>query len=344
MAVIRAARRTAIVPRGGVFRDLRLEDLAAPVIQAVIADAGLTPDDIDEVIVANAIGPGGNPARRIALAAGLPERVAGLSIDRQCVGGLDAIALAATLVRGGARAVIAGGVESFSQRPTRAMGGVPYTQAPFTPWPDRDPDMTAAAAAMADRLGISRAAQEAWALRSHALAVAPCPEVVPVAGVNTDPFRRDLTPALLARLPAIAGTITAGTAAVEADGAAFVLVTADGPGLQIVSSATIGSTPDDPALGAIPAIRAALARAGLTPEDLTRAEVMEAYAAQALATIAACALTHVNPDGGALARGHPIGASGAVLVARLFHGLTQGAGLAAIAGAGGLGSAMVVRR
>ena len=86
-----AARRTAVAPRGGAFAALRIEDLAGPVVQAVLADAGLSPTDVDEVICANALGAGGNPARRLALAAGLPERVAGLSIDRQCAGGLDAI-------------------------------------------------------------------------------------------------------------------------------------------------------------------------------------------------------------------------------------------------------------
>ena len=96
-----AARRTAVVPRGGAFAALSIEHLAAPVIAAVLRDAGLAPDEVDEVIVSNALGAGGNPARRVALAAGLPDRVAGLSIDRQCAGGLDAILLARALVDSG---------------------------------------------------------------------------------------------------------------------------------------------------------------------------------------------------------------------------------------------------
>ena len=120
MAVILAARRTAVVPRGGAFARLSLEELAAPVIAAVLADAALPPEAVDEVIAANALGAGGNPARRVALLAGLPERVAGLTIDRQCVGGLDAILLARALVdSGAARVVLAGGVESYSRRPLR---------------------------------------------------------------------------------------------------------------------------------------------------------------------------------------------------------------------------------
>ncbi|MFN3282058.1 MAG: thiolase family protein, partial [Tabrizicola sp.] len=146
MARLIAARRTAVVPRGGAFARLRIEDLAAPVLRACLADAGIGPEEVDEVILSNALGAGGNPARRAALAAGLPERVAGLSIDRQCAGGLDAILLARALVdSGAAEVVLAGGVESYSRRPLRLAtdpdGGppVPYDEAPFTPWPDRDP-------------------------------------------------------------------------------------------------------------------------------------------------------------------------------------------------------------
>ncbi len=346
MAVILAARRTAVVPRGGAFRALSLEALAVPVVRALLADAGLPGEAVDEVIVADAIGPGGNPARRVALAAGLPARVAGLTIDRQCVGGLDAVGLAVALVAQGARVVVAGGVESHSRRPLRAMPGpqgwVPYDQAPFTPWPDRDPPMHAAAAGLAVRAGIGRAAQEAFAVASHAkaLAVAAWPEIVPVAGVARDPFARVLTPALLARAPVLAGDVTAATTAVAADGAAFVVVARDGPGLRILRHATVGAVPDDPAAAAVPAARAVL------DGPVALAEIMEAYAAQAIHTVAALGLDPavVNPQGGALARGHPIGASGAILAVRLFHGLRAGRGLAAIAGAGGLGSALLVER
>ncbi len=194
-ARILAARRTAVVPRGGAFAGLRIEDLAAPVIAAVLADAGLVPEDVDEVICANALGAGGNPARRVALAAGLPERVAGLTIDRQCAGGLDAIGLAAALVESGrAKVVLAGGVESYSQRPLRAMPGpdgvpVPYDQAPFTPWPERDPDMAEAAAALATAQGISREVADAFAVASHAraLAAGPLPEIVELQGLQAMP-------------------------------------------------------------------------------------------------------------------------------------------------------------
>lgn len=280
MARLIAARRTAVVPRGGAFARLRIEDLAAPVLTACLADAGIGPGQVDEVILSNALGAGGNPARRAALAAGLPERVAGLTIDRQCAGGLDAILLARALVdSGAAEVVLAGGVESYSRRPLRLAtdpdGGppVPYDEAPFTPWPDRDPGMAEAAEALARRLGIGRARQEAWAAESHAKALAAdlSAEIVALNGVARDAFPRLLTPKLMARAPVLTGSLTAATAAVAADAAAVCLVVSD-----------------------------------------------------------------------RLARGHPVGVSGAILAVRLFHGLRAGRGLAAIAAAGGIGTALLV--
>ncbi|MDO9640118.1 MAG: thiolase family protein [Pseudotabrizicola sp.] len=357
MAVILSARRTGVVPKGGAFARLSLEELAVPVLRACLADAGRVA--VDEVICANAIGPGGNPARRIALAAGLPERVAGLTIDRQCAGGLDALLLAAALVDGGcADFVLAGGVESFSRRPLRFVtdpeGGVPveYDEAPFTPWPARNPRMAEAAAALAAVCGYDRAAQEAWAVQSHAkaLAVQDWPEIVPLAGVVRDAFARLLTPALLARAPVVAGSVTRTTAAVAADGAAFCLVAADrfasAGALRILGGRTLGADPEQPGLAPVPAIAAALRGLGLSAAEITRSEMMEAYAAQAMACVARAGLdpARVNCQGGALARGHPIGASGAVLAVRLFHSLRAGTGLAAIASAGGIGTALVVQR
>lgn len=357
-AWIIAARRSPVMPRGGAFAGLAVQDLAAPVIRAVLADAGLDVGQVDELILSNALGGGGNPARVAALAAGLPDRVAGLSIDRQCAGGLDAIRLAAALVDAGlADVVIAGGAESYSRRPLRlaqnpGQAPMPYDQPPFTPWPERDPEMTAAAAALAHRLGISRARQEAWAIRSHARALAhPQPEVLGFAQGAADGFTRRLTPALAARARPLAGSITAATAAVAADAAAFVVVVSSRMAeraarrLWIRASATLGALPEEPGLSPVPAMQAVLAQAGLDAQALERVELMEAYAVQALACMDALALPEdrVNPTGGALARGHPIGASGAILAARLFHGLQAGPGLAAIAAAGGIGSALILQ-
>ncbi len=352
MARLIAARRTAVVSRGGAFARLSIEDLAAPVLKACLADAGIAPDAVDEVILSNALGLGGNPARRVALAAGLPETVAGLTTDRQCAGGLDAILLAKALVDSGAAdVVLAGGVESYSRRPLRLRtdpdGGppLPYEQAAFTPWPDRDPDMTEAAEALARRLEIPRDRQEAWAAHSHAKALAAdlSAEIVGLGGLTRDSFPRALSPRLLVRAPVLTGGITAATAAVAADAAAVCLVVSDkmaqGRGLALLGGATLGGKPEEPGLAPVAAIRRVW-----RGEPLAQAEIMEAYAVQALALIDEAGLDPqiVNPGGGGLARGHPIGASGAILAVRLFHGLRQGRGLAAIAAAGGIGTALLV--
>lgn len=352
MARLIAARRTAVVPRNGAFARFRIEDLAALVLQACLADARIAPDQVDEVILSNALGAGGNPARRAALAAGLPETVAGLTTDRQCAGGLDAILLAKALVdSGSAEMVLAGGVESYSRRPLRLAtdpdGGPPqpYDQAPFTPWPDRDPDMATAAEALARRLNIPRDRQEAWAAQSHAKALAAdlSAEIVPLNGVTRDAFPRVLGPRLLSRAPVLHGSITAATAAVAADAAAVCLVVSDriakGRGLALLAGATLGGKPDEPGLAPVAAIQR-IWQGG----PLAQAEIMEAYAVQALAVIDGAGIDPqiVNPQGGGLARGHPIGASGAILAVRLCHGLKQGKGLAAIAAAGGIGTALLV--
>lgn len=354
MAHLIAALRSAVVPRGGAFARLSIEALGAPVLLGCLRAAGMATDRVDEVILSNALGAGGNPARRVALAAGLPDRVAGLSIDRQCAGGLDAILLARALVdSGAAEVVLAGGVESYSRRPLRLMtdpaGGPPvaYDQAPFTPWPDRDPGMAEAADALARRLGITRAAQEAWAVESHrkALGADHSAEIVPIDGQSRDAFARPLTPGLAARAPVVTGGITAATAAVAADAAALGLVVSDrlaaqfSRSLRILAGVTRGGDPMEPGLAPVSAIREIWDGA-----SLGMAEVMEAYAVQVMAVVAATGLDPavVNTGGGALARGHPIGASGAILAVRLFHGLRAGRGLAAIASAGGIGTALLV--
>lgn len=357
-ACLIGARRSAVVPQGGAFAALALHELAAPVVCAALADAGVAAAEVDELILSNALGAGGNPARVAALAAGLPERVAGLSLDRQCAGGLDAIRLAAALVASGqAQVVVAGGAESWSRRPLRlaqmpGRAAEAYDAPPFTPWPERDPEMTEAAAALAERLGITRARQEAFAIASHAKAAAHHPDIVEILGVSRDRFPRALSPAHCARARVLSGSVTSATTAVAADAAAFVVVTTPeraaraARALHLRAAATLGAAPEEPGLSPVPAIRAVLAEAGIAPQDLAQVELMEAYAVQALACLDACDLPpeRVNLKGGALARGHPIGASGAILAARLFHDLEAGTGLAAIAAAGGVGAALLLSR
>ncbi len=364
-AFIISACRSAVAPRGGALAHLSLPDLAAPVLRGALTRAGLAVEQVDEVICSTAIGPGGNPARSIALAAGLPEHIAGLSIDRQCAGGLDALALAGQMIQSGAAdVVVAGGAESYSRQPLRyktfadGRPPEPYRQAPFTPWPDRDPDMTEAAAALAQSLGIDRTAQDAWAVESHAKARAYPPrdaEIVPLAGLTQDAFTRRLTPALCQRAKVLAGDITAANAAVAADAAAFCVVVSERvaaslptPKVALLATATKGGRPEEPGLAPLVAIADVLRRGALTASDLDLAEIMEAYAVQAIACVTGAGIVPeiVNLGGGALARGHPIGASGAINAVRLWHELVArgaGTGLAAIAAAGGIGSAALMR-
>lgn len=367
-----AARRTAVVPANGAFRHLEVFDLAAPVIAALLADAGIDAAEVDEVILGNALYGGGNPARVAALAAGLPVSVAAMTIDTQCCAGLDAIALGASRIASGqARVLIAGGVESFSRAPLRHVrprqpGESPkaYDRPPFTPWPDRDPDMIAAAGRLADERGITRERQDAWAVESHRNALAACDflrnEIVDISGVYDDLFTRKLTIETCARLPALAGSaecaITAATTAVEADSASLIILISDENNakkdysVQVLDYQSKGADPAYPGLAPIAATEALLARLGWRSNEIAVAEVMEAFAAQAIACVEGSRLdpARVNRGGGALARGHPIGASGAILVVRMFHELMRepsGArGLAMIAAAGGLGSAMAFQR
>ncbi|TNJ42290.1 acetyl-CoA C-acyltransferase [Phaeobacter sp. B1627] len=363
MALIIAARRTAVSPRGGGFTALEPHELAAPVVVACLADAGICPGDVGEVILSNALGGGGNPARITALASGLPEGVPGLSIDRQCVGGLDAILLGHALVEAGLHdVVIAGGAESYSRRPARARTFAdgrppePYDQARFTPWADRDPNMAQAADQLGRTLGISRTKQDAWAQRSHANARSHAgarrAEIVDIHGFSEDAFIRELTPRHCALAASVSGDITAANMAVAADAAAFVVIVSDRMaarlgrgGLRLLQGVTLGADPEQPGIAPVAAVRSVLSRQSVAPSELHRAEIMEAFAVQALACIAGANLPTgiVNPAGGALAQGHPVGASGAILAVTLFHALHPGDGpaLAAIAAAGGIGTAAV---
>lgn len=373
-AYIIAARRTAVAPRNGAFRAIEAWDLGATVIRAVCADARVEVAAVDEAIFGNALYGGGNPARMAMLAASAPERLPALTVDTQCCAGLDAILLAASRIRAGeADIILAGGLESYSRSPLRLRrplapgeATIPYDRPPFAPWPEKDPDPMDAAVALARLRGVSRQAQEAYAAESHRKALAHDPaqdsaeEIAPLAGLTRDDFARRLTPALCARLPLLAGDaahgVTTATVAVEADAAAAVLVVSEDAAkrlgaetlLWIVVGQRIGVDPGQPTLAAGAAAARLLAREGWP--DIAAAEIMEAFAVQAMAAIADAGLDPacVNRGGGALSRGHPIGASGAILAVRLFHELAREApgahGLAAIAAVGGLGAAMLCRR
>ena len=241
-AVIIAARRTPVAPRGGAFKYLQADELAAPVLQTLMKDARLKPSDVQHVLLGNALYGGGNPARLAALRAGIPQTVPALTVDTQCCSGLDAIILGARMIEAGdAQCVLAGGTESFSRAPVRmhspfdpAVEPVPYRRPAFAPPPYCDPDLAEAAADLAERREYTRTIQAEYAVGSHQKA-RQSEEYVSdylVDPLGTDLTRDTFTRALNLRTamkaPILNGRsdrgLSAATIACEADAAAAVLL------------------------------------------------------------------------------------------------------------------------
>lgn len=366
--VIVQALRSPIGSAGGSLAHVTAADLAATVARTVLADVEAP---VTHVVLGNCMGPGGNVARVAALEAGLPAGVPAVTVDLQCGSGLEAVSMAADKVRLARGMVLAGGTESTSTAPWRfwppTVGEEPvrYERAPFAPRWRGDPDMGLAADLLAEERGITRRRQDAYAARSHALAHAASvagdfdAEIVPVADLKRDQRPRPgLDESRLARLrPAFrpGGSVTAGNSCGLNDGAAVVAVVDSDtyaglglPGLRVLATATVGVDPRKPGVGPVPAVQKVLVESGLTLDDFDVIEVNEAFGAQVLAC---CDDLRLDPErvcrqGGAIALGHPWGASGAVLVVRMFSQLVRERrgrfGLAAIAVGGGQGVAMVV--
>jgi len=373
--VIVTARRTPIGSAGHKFGTLSTSDLAAGLLAEAGAVAAKVDLAVDDVILGNCLGPGGNLARVAALAAGLGQQVPGVTVDRQCGSGLDAVLQAASRVRAGdATLILAGGVESASTAPWRSWppdGDRPpvrYIRAPFAPSGFPDPDMGNSADDLARRLRISRSRQDEFAARSHSLAAKSVAtglfrdEILPVSGTSLDERpRAGLTTERLGRLPAAFtadGTVTAGNSCGVSDGAAVLTVTtaeqarrAGLAAVRIVASAVVGGDPALPGLAPAIAVRKLLRDSRcehLTIQDIGAFEITEAFAAVALAAIGELGLDQnlVCSDGGAIGLGHPWGASGAILLVRLIARMRREGGsrfgLAACAIGGGQGIAMLV--
>ena len=359
---IASAFRSAVTPRDGALSQLEPYELAAPVIERCLDAINFEAHQVNEIIVGNALGAGGNPARSVALAAKLPSNVAGMSIDRQCCSGLDALLVASAMIESGkADVVIAGGVESYSRRPTRFSNPIsgeakPYDEAPFIPWCSNPPSMADAADQVAQNLGISKQRQDAWAIDSHRKARQNqsilSREIVTINGVQHDAYTRNLSEGVCQRAKNISGSISAANTAVAADAAAFCILVSESIAnklqqrcVRLIHGLTIGGDPSLPAMACIDAVKTVCQHTGMNTKQLNSIEIMEAYAAQTIACVQQCQLepSLVNRRGGAIARGHPIGASGAILAVRLFHEatLTGGYGLATIAAAGGIATAML---
>ncbi len=375
-----AGRRTAIGTAGHGFARTDVIGLTAPVLDAVARMVQPLDRPIDDVIIGNCMGPGGNIARVSALAAGLGDAVPGVTVDRQCGSGLDAVLQAATRVRAGdAELILAGGAESASTAPWRSWppdgqsAPVRYQRAPFAPKGFPDPEMGAAADALGRRNGISRQRQDEYAARSHALSFDARrhgrfeTEIVAVDHVLRDERpRAGMDAGRLARLrPSFGpdGTATAGNSSGVSDGAAVVGVgTEDAardsglPYLRVVAGAVAADRSDLPGLGTAAAVRQLIARPavaerGLTLHDVGAIEITEAFASVVLAAVDDLDLDPdlVCSEGGAIGLGHPWGASGTILLLRLMSrmltpvtGSGPRYGLAACAIGGGQGLAVLL--
>ena len=351
----------------GALASCKATELGSLVVRETIRRAGVNPAQVDEVILGNVIsaGLGQNPARQAALHAGIPSSVGALTINKVCGSGLKAVMLAAQSIRLGETDVcIAGGMESMSNAPYllfQMRGGARMGDSPAVDSLIHDGlwcalencHMGSTAEWVAEKYGITREQQDEYAYHSHMKAVAATAscqfrrEIVPVA-TGTVEFAKDERPRpetsieALARLkPAFKknGTVTAGNAPGVNDGAAAVLVTSEEKaaslGLRVMARIAgqtfSGVDPSMVMMAPVPAFRKLLRTTGWTVDDIDRIELNEAFAVQALAVTRDLGLdpARVNVRGGAVALGHPIGASGARILVTLLHALEDSGGIAA---------------
>ena len=334
-AVIAGYLRSPFTPagKGGLART-RPDDLAAAVVRELVARTGVAAADLEDLIVGCAFPEGEqglNVARTIGFLAGLPLGIAATTVNRDGGSSMQAVHMAAGAIACGAgEAFICCGVESMTRVPVMGFNPMPHPGL-AKDFPAAYQSMGCTAENLARRYALSREAQDAFAAASQAKAAKARAdrhfdnEIISVSGVCADGCPRpETTPASLAALaPAFdaGGSVTAGTSSPLTDGAAAVLVTSEAyaraHGLNILarirSFAVAGCEPDLMGLGPVPATRKALARAGLSVADIDIVELNEAFAAQALACILELGLdpARVNLDGGAIALGHPLGATGA---------------------------------
>jgi acetyl-CoA C-acetyltransferase len=385
--VILSAKRTAIGSFLGAFKDVSAVDLgiaaAAPILEQV------QHADIADVIVGNVLqaGQGMNPARQIALGSKLPQAIPGMTVNRVCGSGMQAVISAVQGVAAGdGRLYLAGGTESMSRAPFLSLdirSGHKLGDSALIDSLTRDGltdpthsyHMGITAENIAERWQITRQQQDAFALESHRRAVAArdqgafAPEIVPLdvpcrkATVRVDSdesVRPDTSLEALAKLRPVFkrdnGTVTAGNASGLNDGAAMLTVASQeyaaahglSPLVEIVSYATIGVDPAFMGIGPAAAVPLALERAGLKADDIDLFELNEAFAAQSLAVVRDLGISadKVNVSGGAIALGHPIGASGARVIVTLAHALRRQKkelGVASLCIGGGMGIALVLR-
>ena len=371
-----AAARTPVGKRNGALRDVHPVNLGAVVLREVVRRANLDPAHVEDVIMGCVSQVGeqtANVARNAALVAGYPYEVPATTLDRQCGSGQQAVHFAAALIGSGAcDVVVAGGVEHMTRVPmgSAAMNGNPFPPELLELYPLTSQGV--AAERIAARWEIERTAMETLARESHRRAAAAQQsgafqqEIVPVSLPNGTLFTADegirptSTAAQMAALPPVflpEGRITAATASQISDGAAALLLASAAaikryhltPRARIVAHRVVGSDPVLMLTGPVPATRRVLQDAGLSSDDIALFEVNEAFASVVLMwqRETGVDLARVNVNGGAMALGHPLGASGAKLLTTLLHAMERrGAryGLQRMCCGGGLGTGIIIER
>ncbi|MGP4069555.1 thiolase family protein [Halobacillus sp. B29] len=384
-AVIVSAVRTAIGKQGGTLAKVPAHVLGAEVIKEAVKRAGVDVDMIEDVIMGNVLSGGGNVARLSALQSGLSINLPGLTVDRQCGSGLNAIYLAAQAIRAGSGDVyLVGGTESMSQapylmeRPERAFSPVPpkFKKSQLAPKEIGDPPMGITAENLAEKYSIPREEQDQFAQQSQqrmGMAIEegrfeeqivpleiPVRKGAPIEFKVDEHPRPDSTVEGMAKLrPAFLeeGTVTAGNSSGLNDAASALMVMsrekADEAGLTplatVKACAVAGVDPNIMGIGPVPATQKVLEETGLGLDDMDIIEINEAFAAQVLACNKEMEmdLEKVNVNGGAIAHGHPLGATGAILATKAIYELKRSGGQYALVTAcigGGQGIAMILER
>ena len=392
-----SAKRSAIGSMLGSLKELSPTYLGAEVLKAALADGGVSPEWLDEVIVGNVL-PAGvkqGPARQVAIGAGVPVEIPAYSLNMVCGSGMKAVMNAVLSIKSGAASLIAAGG-------TEVMSGAPYLVPGKTRWGSKMGDMKMidhmifdsltdaysgqhmgiTAENIVEKFGITRAAQDEFAINSQAKAIAAQDagkfkdEIVPITVkqgrkefvFDTDEYiNRTTTLEKLSTLrPAFKpdGSVTAGNASGINDGASFVIVASEEalkkynltPMAEIVGIGQGGVEPDVMGLGPVPAVRAALKNADMKLSDIELLELNEAFAAQSLGVVKLLSeehgeseeqiLSRCNVNGGAIALGHPVGASGNRIIVTLAHELKRSGktyGLASLCIGGGMGTAVILK-
>ena len=373
------ALRTPIVTKNGKFKTVPAEELGASVIRAITEKFPDAARNLSGVIGGNAVGTGGNIARLAALTAGIDETVPAWTVDMQCASAAAALAAAYHAIACGEGDVyLAGGMESSSLQPLRVYdkkdarfaktpgGDGAYYTAQFAPG-DLDPQtMLRGAERVVKAENVAKEELDAWAIESHRRAAAAQkkgvlrPFIVSVNGVDEDDgIRPRMNQKLLDRLPRLFGAdsvTTAGSSCLINDGAAFALLVGENwlrkhpairPAARIVAAQAMGGAPDESPRGAMRTAEALLSRLGMRMEEMAAIEFNEAFAVIDVLYERKYPdlVARYNTLGGALAYGHPYGASGAILLVHLLSALESvggGFGLLSIAGAGGMGEALLL--